>query len=59
MNENILKYYEMILLWDCHRLMDKKGKFYDVYVQPDRLSPEDLFPEDSKMVSDSRSLANK
>lgn len=36
MNENIIKHFEMKLLWDNKRIM-KGNKIIDVYMQPERL----------------------
>jgi hypothetical protein len=36
MNETIMKYFEMKLLWDSRRIM-KGNKIVDIYMQPDRL----------------------
>ncbi len=36
MNENIMKYFEMKLLWNKKRVM-KGNEIIDIYVQPDRL----------------------
>ncbi len=41
MDEIIRKHYEMKLLWNCKRLMNKNGKIEEIYVQPERLNPED------------------
>jgi len=42
MNENILKYFQTILLSENRRFRDGHGVFHDVYVQPERLSSEDI-----------------
>ena len=69
MNPDILKYFEMKLLWDCKRIMDESGKIKDIYIQPDRLNPESAtyagtLPDclnwcDPTSASDSQSTTNK
>jgi hypothetical protein len=41
MNENIMKHFEMKLLWENKRIRNRNGKIIDVYVQPERLNPRD------------------
>ena len=42
MNDEIKKYYESILLGQIHPIMDEKGKIHHIYLQPERLNPEDV-----------------
>ncbi len=55
MNINILKYFEMKLLWKNKRIMDESGKIKDIYIQPERLNPEDA----RNSVCDSLTSTNK
>lgn len=40
MNSDILKHFEMKLLWEHIRVMDENGKIHDLYMQPERLNPK-------------------
>lgn len=41
MNDQIMKHFEMKLLWENKRIMNEKGDIIDVYIQPERTSEKD------------------